>query len=162
MLKITTGVLTGVLLAGATSVGAANIDDLTAKLNLTSSQVETLESVHELKGSEDFDRETIKEMIEDAGIDTEALHEAKHELRDERRAELEAIFESGDYDAFVALSADRENAPEITESQFEVMVQAHELREAGDREGAREVLEEVGIDRPERPGKRGHRGPIEA
>lgn len=157
MLKTTTGLLAGVLLAGATTVGAANIEDLSAKLNLTDSQVETLESIHELRGTDGFDRESVKEMIQEAGIDMEVLHDAKNELREEKRAEMEAIFESADYDAFLALHADRENAPEITEAQFKSMVEAYELREAGDYEAAREVLEDAGI---ERPGKRGHRGPV--
>lgn len=149
--------MTGILLAGATTVGAANIDDLTAKLNLTDSQVETLESIHELKGTDGFDRESAKEMIQEAGIDMEALHDAKKELREEKRTEMEAIFESANYDAFLALHTDRENAPEITEAQFKSMVEAYELRKAGDHDAAREALEDAGI---ERPGKRGHWGPV--
>ena len=37
-----------------------------------------------------------------------------------------------------------------TEAEFDRLVEAWELKEDGDREGAREIMDELGLERPER------------
>jgi hypothetical protein len=67
---------------------------------------------------------------------------------------MKELFAAGDYDAWAEAMADKPNAEEfVTEENFDVLVQAHELREAGDMEAARELLESNGI----KPPKKQHR-----
>lgn len=73
--------------------------------------------------------------------------------------EVRNAFESGDYDTWKELVSQRENSPvaEFTEDQFNRLQEAHELRESGDKEGAKAIREELGLKK--HPGKRGnHKG----
>lgn len=77
------------------------------------------------------------------------------ENRAEAREEIVALFEAGDYEAWAEFMANKPMADElVTEANFQVFVEAHELMQAGDREGARELLESNGIKPPHK-----HRGP---
>lgn len=78
-----------------------------------------------------------------------------HGVNSETRAELEAALESQDFEAWSALHEDRQGADEwATEENFAILVEAHALREAGDEEGARALLEENDL-RPPHKGMRG-------
>ena len=44
------------------------------------------------------------------------------------------------------------------EDDFERFLEAHELRESGDREGAREILDGLGIEKPAHKKAKGERG----
>lgn len=79
-----------------------------------------------------------------AFADTKQSFGPRHEERQAMRDALEA----GDYDAFVKATADLpkpDDAPAITEAIFEKMVEAHKLRQAGDLDGARAIMEELGF-----------------
>lgn len=63
---------------------------------------------------------------------------------------------SGDYQAWVQALEGHERIPfELTETTFNAFEEAHALLEDGNREGAAEVLEEAGIELPEK--LRGHK-----
>lgn len=84
-------------------------------------------------------------------------HEQRAEHRAEHREQMKEFFAEGDYEAWAEFMADKPMAEEfVTEETFSVLVQAHELMEAGDREGAHELLRDSGIKRPHF-GK--HKGP---
>lgn len=143
-----------------TATGASAFSgDLLEKLDLdlTNEQVNALEEVHELR-AEGADREEVREVLEDAGLDREDMQEIREAVRAykaEQRAVIHEALEDGDYDAFIdAIEGTRLADVIDTEGEFETFVEAHELRENGDREGARELMEELGIEKPE--GKRGH------
>jgi len=70
-------------------------------------------------------------------------------MRSHREAVHLAV-EAGDYTAFLIATADAPFAHEITQDQFNLMVAAHQLRQAGDYEGARVIMEDAGFVRPHR------------
>jgi len=67
----------------------------------------------------------------------------------ERHAEMTAIFESGDYEAFAALMAENPMQGRMMErvnaENFDTFVKVHNLALAGDLEGARELRAELGL-----------------
>lgn len=145
----------------ATAASAFNTDMLEKiDVDLTTSQIEVLEEVHELR-QDGADRETIKTLLEESGLDQEkmkGIHDALREVNSAQREVVNAALESNDYDAFIAAIADSPLAESITsEADFEKFAEARELMEAGDREGAKEIMDELGIEKPEGHG-RGHKG----
>lgn len=89
--------------------------------------------------------EEARAVLEKAGVDMEAMHEAGRGERQARHEEMEKVMESGDYQAFLKLVEGSPMADDITEAKFNKMVQAHKLMKAGDREGAREIMDELGV-----------------
>lgn len=148
-----------------TATGASAFSgDLLNKLdlNLTNDQIAAFEEVHELKEA-GADREEIREVFEEAGLDHDDLQEVREAVREYKQEMREAVkeaVEDNDYDAFLEAVEGTKMADKIdSEADFDRLVEAHELREAGDREGAREIMEELGFDKPgknHRDGKRGH------
>jgi hypothetical protein len=83
------------------------------------------------------------------GITSVSAFEGERGDRDgSKHAEAIETFENNDYDAFKAIIADKPFADEIDEGKFSVLVEAHELRQVGDKEGAKELLDDAGINRP--------------
>ncbi|MBT6069338.1 hypothetical protein HOG48_06330 [Candidatus Peregrinibacteria bacterium] len=119
----------------------------------------SLMEIHSLR--EAGDREGARSIMDELGI--EKPHKGmkkmqknmkKKENRQEHREEMKQIFESGDYNTFL------EKAPEklqekVTEENFELMIKAHELREAGDKEGAKDIMEELGLKPPHKMMRKG-------
>ena len=138
------------MFAVATSANAFSAE-LADRLGLSDTQLAALEEAHELRKSGDHD--AAKLVIEDAGIDLSELREVKSELREERkelRESIKAAVDDGDYDEFVELAEGTKIGDVIeNESDFEKLVEAHELREQGDREGSKEIIEELCFERPE-------------
>jgi hypothetical protein len=86
-------------------------------------------------------REELKEAREQ--------HRANHpRVSAENRAAINAALEAGDYEAFIEATASAPFAGRVTEAKFDAMVEAMELRLAGDHEGARQVLEDAGMHKP--------------
>ena len=137
--------------------------DMLEKLdvNLSDTQVAALEEVHELRMA-GADREEIKTHLEDAGLDEttmKEIREAALNVRDEMRKVVNSALESDDFDAFVEAVAGTPLAEAITsETEFETFKAAHDLKESGDHEGARELMTELGIEKAAaHGGKDGHR-----
>lgn len=150
------------LLSAGTALAASPLS--ADMLGLTDDQFEALQEARELRKS--GDHEGARELIEEADINLEELKEAVKERREEARAhreEVRAAVDAGDYDAFVDAVGDGPFADKITsEEDFDMLIEARELREAGDHEGAREILDELGIEKRDghkKPGRfGGHRG----
>ena len=143
-----------------TGVQAFNTEVL-EEAGLSDDQISAFEEAHELRKS--GDREGARDVIADAGIDEETLEnirEAMKEWREENREAIEEAIADEDYDAFLEAIEDSPLADIITsEEDFELFVEAHELKESGDREAAREIFDELGIEK--RPHTdRGHRAEI--
>ncbi|MBD3300002.1 MAG: hypothetical protein GF347_01495 [Candidatus Moranbacteria bacterium] len=69
------------------------------------------------------------------------------------KAVVEAI-ENNDYEAFLEAASDwPQGAEEITEEQFAIIVQAHNLRKEGNDEEAKELMAEAGLNRKGRMGR---------
>lgn len=138
----------GSALTAAMIVGGVGVTGALAfaPANFTATQQDTIKQAHELRA--DGNMEEARELM--------------HEMRDEMKADRFAIketvkeaVENNDYDAFRSVAANTPMADEVTEEMFSKIVEAHELREAGDREGAREIMKELGI---KKGGKHGHHG----
>jgi len=118
------------------------------KAGLSNTQISAFEEAHELR--KDGDREAAREVIVDAGIDQETLEsvrEAMKEHREETRTAIKEAVDNEDYNAFVDAADGSPLADIITsEDDFEQFVEAHELREAGDKEAAKEILEDLGFE----------------
>lgn len=143
----------------ATGASAFNSDILESHdVSLTDTQIEVLEEAHELRHN-GTDRTEIKEMFEAAGLDQETLQKIRtitREYRDEMHEAVKKAIDNEDYDAYLEAVADTPRADLIdSESDFEKLLEAHELREDGDHEGVREILSELGFEKPE---GRGHKG----
>ena len=115
------------------------------RANLTDEQKNAIMEARELREVGNY--EEARDILADAGIDEEVLR-ALHQARHEARAEMLEALEVGDYEAFLEVVADTPLADIITsESDFEDFREAHELRQEGDREGAKAILDELGIER---------------
>lgn len=89
--------------------------------------------------------EEARAVLEKAGVDIEAMREAEMKGHKAHHEEMEKVMESGDYQAFLKLVEGSPMADDITEAKFNKMVEAHKLMKAGDREGAREIMDELGV-----------------
>mgnify|MGYP006863451151 CR=1 FL=1 len=79
----------------------------------------------------------------------EKMEERKAEM-ETRQTEMQEIMESGDYNAWKVLHEERESnrlniLDIINEDNFDKMVEMHNLRQAGDYEGARNIADELGL-----------------
>ncbi len=97
---------------------------------------------------------TAEKFAEKAANFTE--HQAK-------KAAIDAAIDARDYDAFVqAVGEDGKRLSQVNESNFAQFAELHDLREAGDKEAAKALAEEMGLQKPEgrkRFGKRAGFGP---
>jgi hypothetical protein len=131
-------------------------------VDLTESQVSAFEQVHELRES-GAGRNEVRTFLRESGVDEDTMKEVRNAVREvhhEMRKAVHTALENDDYDAFLIAISDSSLAGAIdSETDFETFKAAHELRESGDHEGARELMAELGIEKPAGHGHRhGHRG----
>ncbi|MFT5180034.1 MAG: hypothetical protein ACI9GH_000330 [Candidatus Paceibacteria bacterium] len=142
------------LLLSAGGVAYAASEEGFHKMNLTEEQKEVLEEARELK--EEGDLKGARELIKESGIVFPKKHHKYSEELMEKHEDIREAVENGDYDLFLELTEDSPRHIEINEDTFNRLVEAHALRQAGDHEGAREIMEELGLDKHPRFG--GHHG----
>ena len=108
--------------------------------NLTEEQRTILEDIRESR------------MSGEEGSLTEEQKELLQELRKHKRdhkAKIHSIIEADDYEAFAEAVEGTPMAGIIdSEEKFNILVQAHSLREEGNHEEARELMSELGLKRP--------------
>jgi len=145
-----------VTVTGASAFNSDMLQEL--DINLTDTEISALEEAHEVRQES---REEAKEILEDAGIDQtrhQEIREAMHEARDEHRAAMHEVIEAGDYDAFLEVADEKMLENIDSEADFDQLVEAQALREAGDHEGAKEIMEELGFERSDGGEHRGMHG----
>ena len=75
----------------------------------------------------------------------------RHQMKQERMAEMEQAMEQG-YEAWKQAVSDSPRGVHITgvitEDNFDTFVEIHEARKSGDIETAKELAEELGLERP--------------
>jgi len=139
-----------------TGVSAYQNEDLLQAAGLSQEQIQAFEVAHELKVS--GDREAARDTLLEAGIDETVLKEISEVRKEKRvasRGELDSILEAKDYQAFLTFVADKPLGDIITtEADFKEFASAHELRRDGDIEGAREIMDDLGVQ----PRKNHYRG----
>lgn len=140
----------------AGGVHAFGSTELLTRAGLTDDQVIAVQEAQEFKvmGNMEAARDTLKS----AGITKETMRQIREAAKEAKQAVHDAI-EANDYDAFVIAVADSPLADIIeTEADFNQFVEAHELREAGDNNGAKELLADLGVDTEKQGKKHGKRG----
>tara|TARA_B100000508_G_C11461072_1_gene279284 strand:- start:36 stop:656 length:621 start_codon:yes stop_codon:yes gene_type:complete len=135
-----------------TTTGAlAYNDSVLQNSGLSDEQIAALQEARDLRQS--GDKEAARDLLAEAGIgedELRSLHQAAHEARDERREAIHEAIENNDFDAFLVAITDSPLADIITtEDDFDTFKEAHELRQEGNKEEARELLSELGIERGE-------------
>ncbi len=140
-------------------VGTDMLDKL--NISLTDTEQAALEQAHDI---EEAAHQEAKQVLEDAGITDARMSEIHDAMREAHKAEHEAVkaaIEANDFTAFKTAVADSAMADEInTEEEFAKLVEAHNLRKAGDEDSARAIMDELGLKGPGLGGKGmdGHRG----
>ena len=125
------------------------------RADISTEQRTALEEAHELRQA--GDKEAARDLLVEAGVDEEVLQSLREAAR-EARTEIREAVESGDYELFKELIKGAPLEDVIaSESDFELFLEAHELRQAGDREGAKAIFDELGLERGPHHGH-GHRG----
>lgn len=138
----------------ATGVQAFQGTDILQKAGLTEEQIEAFETARELRESGNL--KGARDTLLDAGVDEETIesvHKAMHDARDA----IHAAVEANDYEAFKTAVAGTPLAEAVdTKEDFEKFIEAHTLREKGKWGEAKVILDELGIEPPERmPGMGG-------
>ena len=135
-----------------TGVSAFNSQVL-EEAGLSNEEISAFEEARELhmEGNKDAARDVLAE----AGIDLDTMHKvrmAMHEHKKEMRSAVDEAVKAKDFAAFVeAVEGSPLKDIVTTEADFNLFVEAHELREAGEREEAKKIMEELGF-----PEKMGH------
>ncbi len=123
-----------------------------ARPELSDEQKATLEQVRELH--KQGKRDEAHALLESAGFPMRPMMMARHNRKDvrkdmrERHEAIRSAVQSGDYAAFQELTKDAPFASEMAEAVFKTLVEASKLREAGDVQGAKTLIDESGIKRP--------------
>ena len=138
----------------ATGVQAYQGTQILERAGLSDAQIEAFETARELK--EAGDRKAARDVLLEAGVDEDVLksvHKAMHEVRD---AIYDAV-EAADYGAFKVATAGTPLAEAVdTEEDFKKFLEAHALKEAGKWNEAKTILDDLGIEPPQRMSGMGH------
>lgn len=117
--------------------------------NLTDEQKQAMDQIHSLH-EQGLDDEA-RALAESVGLplppEGDGFREMHGDMGDHQA--VEAAVEANDYDAFVAATADAPFADQVDEAFFQKFVEAHSLREAGDMEGAKAIMDDLGITPPQ-------------
>lgn len=125
------------------------LKDIIVASGLTQDELhEKIQEAHIQKLNEMVAGGIITQEEADARINHIAEREARMESMREAHDAIEAAIETNDYNAFVLASSGMPMSDKITEENFAKFVEAHDLRESGDIEGARAIMNELGIRPP--------------
>jgi len=133
-----------------TTTGALAFNDtVLEKAGLSSDQISALQEARELRQSGNVT--AARDLLAEAGVGEEELrsiHRVAYQERGERREAIHQAIENNDYEAFLSAIADSPLADIITsEGDFETFREAHELRQSGELEEAKELFDELGVER---------------
>lgn len=124
-------------------------------IDLSEEQISALEEARELR--QDGEWEEAKDLLEEAGLSKEDVIEIRQSMRDYRMEHREAVreaIEEGDYEAFLTAVVDTPMADVIdTVGEFDLLQEAHELKESGDWKAAQTIFDQLGLQGPH-----GHHG----
>ena len=138
----------------ATGVQAYQGTQILERAGLNDEQIEAFETARELREAGDF--KAARDALLEAGVDEKALvsvHKAMHETRDAIRDAVDAE----DYEAFVAAAAGTPLIEAVdSEANFKKFVEAHNLKEEGKWDEAKDILDELGIEPGEHRRGMGH------
>lgn len=132
------------LALGAVGIGAATVAAQEAP-TLSEEQTAIMDEARDLH--EQGLHSEAQALMEETGLPL------RRNMRMRANKALHEAIANNDYDAFVAATTDAPFADQVSPEFFEQMCQAHALREAGDFEGARAIMDELGLKPPHGPGR---------
>jgi len=110
---------------------------------LTAEQQQVLEEAKTLR--ESGDHASAKELIDNSGI-KDVLKNIRSEQRAERQKVKSTIAENN-YEAFLQVAPDKLLEKITSIEDFALLQEAHQLRENGDKDAAREIMEDLGFEK---------------
>ncbi|MFH1426044.1 MAG: hypothetical protein ABIG66_01275 [Candidatus Kerfeldbacteria bacterium] len=122
-----------------------------AKEKVTEDTFNTLQEIKQLKEDGKFEeaKELMQELGPMPGMPGKGHMGKMQGMKGEHRAEMMQVFEDGDYEAWAALMQERMNnrmgEEDISEDTFNKLKEAHDLRQSGDYDAARDIMEELGF-----------------
>lgn len=142
---IITGLIAGSSLLVGTTVFALNPQGFEAEAfsSFSADQQTAIQNAHDIMHDAE---EQAHAVLDAAGVDRQSMHEAMQLYRKSQNEKFQHAIASDDYATFVALVAGTPMADSITEADFKQLVEAYKLKEAGDIEGARAIIRELGKD----------------
>ncbi len=92
---------------------------------------------------------TVTGSIAFAASDASGARMGNHQEMRQAHEQVETAVENGDFAAFKTATANSPMAGVIdTQEEFNKLVEAHTLKEAGDKDGAKAIMDELGIKPP--------------
>lgn len=133
----------GAAMLGGSSAYAAfgpGAPDAAVLSSFSAAQQEAIQKAFSIRQKAAVEAEAV---LDAAGVSREELHDAMRTFHQKDHAAIEAALDANDYAAFKAAVANRPMASELTEDVFAKLVQIRKLEKAGDKEGARELREDL-------------------
>lgn len=117
--------------------------DMLKRAGLNDDQIAAFEQARELK--ESGDKEAARDVLLAAGVDEDVIKQVREAMR-EHKNDIHSAIAAQDYEAFKAAIEGSAFADMIdSEAEFDKLVEAYELMRDGDREGAKDIFDELGL-----------------
>jgi hypothetical protein len=140
----------------ATGVQAFGNTKMLERAGLSEKQISAFEIAREMREAGDLDG--ARDALVEAGVDEEVL-QSVHQIALASREAMHQALEEKDYEAFKAAVAGTPLAEDIkTEADFNKFAEAHQLKINGKWNEAKVILDELGIEPPQRHLGMGHKG----
>jgi hypothetical protein len=115
---------------------------------LDTQQIAAFEQAHDLRKV--GDKEAARDVLVEAGVDMDTMKEVREAMKEHRAEMHEAVedaVKNGNYEAFLEAVAGSPVSEIVdTSEEFALFSQAFDLRESGDKQSAREIMEELGFE----------------
>lgn len=129
----------------ATGVSAHTGTRILNRAGLNDAQIAAIETARELREAGDLTG--ARDALVDAEISEDVLKKISKAARKTKSTIRQAI-EDEDFETFVKEAEGTPLADQIvTEEDFQLFIEAHELQEAGEYEEAQEIFDELGIEK---------------
>ncbi len=117
--------------------------DMLKRAGLNDDQIAAFETAKELR--ESGDKEAARDVLLAAGVDEDVIKQVREAMR-EHKNDIHSAIATRDYEAFKEAIEGSAFADMIdSEAEFDRLVEAYELMRDGDREGAKDIFDELGL-----------------
>lgn len=117
--------------------------DMLKRAGLNDDQIAAFEQAKELK--ESGNTEAARDVLLAAGVDEDVIRQVREAMR-EHKNDIHSAIATKDYEAFMGAIEGSAFADMIdTEEEFNRLVEAYELMRDGDRAGAKDIFDELGL-----------------
>jgi len=132
----------------ATGVQAFQSTEMLERAGLSEKQISAFETAKEKRNAGDL--RGARDVLVEAGVD-ETVLKSMHQVMHESRVAIRKALENSDYVAFKAAVLGTPLADVITtEDDFKQLVKAHALKQEGEWDEAKVILDELGVEPPQR------------